>query len=138
MKVRFSLSIEDDLEMGGHRETSHPQLDLEDEDIADNCFYDDDLVSLVNISFNVDVDQDPNTDDPLCGCDHQFNEIVVMPEHADLAFSKKYSIIFYSLPFLFSLTNVEVAIAFLLFIRIYNPIVYIFLYIHTFCSWEID
>ncbi|ROI16213.1 hypothetical protein DPX16_12331 [Anabarilius grahami] len=90
MKVRFSLSIisEDDLEMEGHQELPHSQPELEDKDIEDNCFYDDDqmLVSLANMSFNLVVDQNPDTDKPLCSCDRQFNEIVVMPEQADLAF----------------------------------------------------
>lgn len=63
MIVRFSLTmlIEEDFEMNGHHELSHPQPELEDEDIC--------------------------------------NEIVVMPEQADLAFSKKYSIIFFWSPF---------------------------------------
>lgn len=126
MKVRFSLSIisEGDLEMEGHQELPHPQPELEDKDIEDSCFYDDDqmLVSLANMSFNLVVDQDPDTAKPLCSSDCQFNEIVVMSEQADLAFSKKYlissSFIRQSSPLL---TNVEVAIAFLLFLRNTTP-----------------
>ncbi|XP_051768112.1 uncharacterized protein LOC127522325 [Ctenopharyngodon idella] len=90
IKVRFSLSFisEDDLEMEGHQELPNSQPELKDEDIEDDCFYDDNemLVSLANMSFNLVVDQDHNTDEPLYSCDHQFNEIVVMPEQADFAF----------------------------------------------------
>ncbi|XP_039529761.1 uncharacterized protein si:ch73-226l13.2 [Pimephales promelas] len=87
VKLRFSLTMlsEEDLETGGHRELSHPQTKSIDEvDIEDDCFDDDDqlLVSLATMSFNLVDDHD--TDEPFYSCDHQFNEVVVTPEQADL------------------------------------------------------
>ncbi|XP_077059777.1 uncharacterized protein LOC143711740 [Siphateles boraxobius] len=86
MKLRFSLTMlsEDDLGKGGHQE--HPRTESIDEDIEDDCFDDDDqlLVSLANMSFNLD-DQGAKTDEPFCSCDHQFNEVVVTPEQANLS-----------------------------------------------------
>ncbi|KAK7119297.1 hypothetical protein R3I94_021212 [Phoxinus phoxinus] len=83
MKLRFSLRMlsEEDSEKGWHQESI-------DEDIEDDCFDDDDelLVSLANMSFNLVDDQDPDTDEPICSSDHQFNEVVVTPEQADFGF----------------------------------------------------
>lgn len=95
---------EEDLENGGHQERSHPvKTESIDEDIEDDCFDDDDqlLISLANMSFNLVDDQSPDTDEPSCSCDHQFNEVVVTPEQADFGISKKHSIILYFSPFLF-------------------------------------
>lgn len=91
---------EEDLEKGGRQESI-------DEDIEDDCFDDDDqlLVSLANMSFNLVADQDPDTDEPSCSCDHQFNDVVVTAEQADFGVSKKHSIIFYSSHFLFIWIN---------------------------------
>ncbi|XP_056107325.1 uncharacterized protein si:ch73-226l13.2 [Rhinichthys klamathensis goyatoka] len=88
VKLRFSLTMlsEEDLETGGHQDLSHPQTKSIDEDIEDDCFDDVDqlLVSLATMSFNLVDDQGPDTDKPFYSCDHQFNEVVVTPEQADL------------------------------------------------------
>ncbi|XP_067288319.1 uncharacterized protein si:ch73-226l13.2 [Pseudorasbora parva] len=84
MKLRFSLTMlsNEDVEMG--EQLSHPQTGSIDEDLEDDCFDDDDdqlLVSLANMSFNLVVQ---DTDQHIWSSDYQLNEVVVMPEQADI------------------------------------------------------
>ncbi|XP_073681585.1 uncharacterized protein [Garra rufa] len=84
--MRFSLSMED-TEIGGPQEPSHPQPEGEENDIEDDCLFDDDLLhSLANMSLNLFDDQDSDAGNPFCNCDWQLNESVITPEKADITY----------------------------------------------------
>ncbi|XP_051957785.1 uncharacterized protein LOC127626207 isoform X1 [Xyrauchen texanus] len=93
--ISFSLMMvkEEDLGTGGHQETPHPEEELEDTDIKDDCFSDEEflLVSFGDTSFSMVVSRGSDADNPCHNCgetDCQFNEVVVMPETAEIAFNR--------------------------------------------------
>ncbi|XP_051532469.1 uncharacterized protein LOC127428273 [Myxocyprinus asiaticus] len=90
--MRFSLMMvrEENLETGDHQKTPYPEAEWEDTDIEDDCFSDDDLllVSMGDTSFSMVVSRGVDANNPCHNCGStgcQFNEVVIMPETAEIA-----------------------------------------------------
>lgn len=86
----FSLTMvrEDDLHPEGHREEPEPEPDWEEYIKDDNLFF----VSMTETSLTLVIARGCDPESPCHNCgrtDCQFNEVVVMPERAEIVFSKR-------------------------------------------------
>lgn len=84
----FSLTMvrEEDLHPEGHKEQPHPEPDWEEYIKDDNVFF----VSMTETSLTLVIARGCDPESPCHNCgrtDCQFNEVVVMPERAEIVFN---------------------------------------------------